>query len=251
MSIARSSRLYAQVATDVAARIADGTYPVGKRLPSERELASVFQVSRPSIREALIALEVDGLVEVRMGSGVYVISQVPRGGKAAMRGVGPFELLEARRAIEGETSALAAARASDEDIAQLELLLTEMVNAGDDHDRAEVADQEFHILIASMTGNSPMQTTVESLWEARRHSPQYQLLSKKAHVAGIGPSTDEHRMVLEALRSRDPDRAREAMRSHLTRVLSQLLKATETHEEEQFRAKAAERRKKFLQPTVT
>src|SRR3982750_619857 len=88
-------RLYEQIAQQLAQAIADGKYEVGQRLPSERELAQTFEVSRPTVREAIIALELDGLVEVRLSSGVYVTSATPRGGKAAVTDVGPFALLGA------------------------------------------------------------------------------------------------------------------------------------------------------------
>src|SRR5216110_1658100 len=106
-------RLYEQIAQTLSKDIADGKYEVGQRLPSERELAQNFKVSRPTVREAIIALELDGLVEVRLGSGVYVMSRQPPGGREGAKDIGPFELLEARHAIEGEAAALAAVRIDD------------------------------------------------------------------------------------------------------------------------------------------
>jgi DNA-binding FadR family transcriptional regulator len=241
-----STRLYAQVAAGIAARIASGEYPVGRRLPSERELAQLFGVSRPSIREAIIALEVDGLVDVRMSSGVHVIASEPQGGKAAMTGVGPFELLEARRAIEAEVCALAATRATDEDLAGLRALLDEMTAAGPDYVTAEEADHRFHLAIADVTRNSAMTAAVQSLWDAKARSPQYRLLSRKAHEAGVFPRIDEHAAILDALSSRDPNAAREAMRSHLTRVLESLLQATEVEEAERLREQVEARRRMFI-----
>ena len=246
MAGAKASRLYAQVAASIAAKITSGEYPVGRRLPSERELALSFGVSRPTVREAIIALEVDGLVEVRMGSGVHVLAKMPHGGKSAMVGVGPFELLEARRSIEGEACALAAVRATQEDLAELQALLDEMIAAGPDFPRAELADRRFHIRIAAATRNSAMHSAVESLWDARTRSPQSRLLDTKAHDAGVGPPVDEHLAILDALRTGDPAVARDAMRSHLTRVLDALLEATEVYEADQLRAKLEERRRKFL-----
>ncbi|RZM06153.1 MAG: GntR family transcriptional regulator, partial [Sphingomonas sp.] len=102
------NRLYAQVARTLAARIAEGVYPLGGRLPSERDIAASTGVSRPTVREAILALELDGLVEVRTGSGVYVAALTPARAQADTSGFGPFEILEARALIEGETCALAA-----------------------------------------------------------------------------------------------------------------------------------------------
>ena len=241
-----NGRLYEQVSEDLAGKIAAGTYPVGQRLPSERVLAQTYSVSRPTVREAIIALELDGLVEVRQGSGVYVTASIPRGGKAAVADVGPFELLEARRAIEGEACALAAVRITDAELDALTALVAEMHDEnGRDVGRSEDADRRFHVGIAQATQNSPMVDAVEGLWDARARSPQYKLLSDKAHAAGVIPRIDEHSIIVEALRTRDPERARSAMRGHLTRVLESIMEATEVHEMEQARARVAQQRRRY------
>lgn len=242
-----SSRLYARIAQDIARNIASGQFQVGQRLPAERELAQTYNVSRPSIREAVIALEVDGLVEVRMGSGVYVTAKRPRGGKSAVTDFGPFEILEARRAIEGETCAMAAAHITEEELRELDRLVTEMQTENvRDIVRAEDADRRFHLVIANATRNSAMPMHVQLLWEARARSPQYRLLADKAHAAGLRPRADEHNAIIDALRSRDPDASRQAMRDHLTRVIESLLEATETLELEEARARIAEQRRRYV-----
>lgn len=240
------NRLYAQVASGITADIVNGAYPVGSRLPSERDLALAFGVSRPSIREAIIALEVDGMVEVRMGSGVYVLSATPSGGKSAMTGVGPFELLEARRAIEGEVCALAAARATDRDIDELQALYDAMDVAEGDIAKAEHIDRQFHVKIASISRNSAFHAAVNSLWDARLRSPQHRLLTSKAHQSGAITRAEEHLAILQALRARDPAAARGAMHVHLTRVLDMLLEATEVDEAADLRERLQQRRQRFL-----
>jgi DNA-binding FadR family transcriptional regulator len=239
-------RLYERVAAEIAQRIASGEYPVDRRLPSERDLATIHSVSRPTVREAIIALELDGLVEVRTGSGVYVLARLPKGGKAGATDVGPFELLEARHGFEGEACALAAQRITDEQLEELELLLQEMQLEHDhDYERAEDADRRFHLAIAAASQNSVVIATVTSLWDARARSPQYQALSAKAHAAGVGPRMDEHGDIMAALRTREPEAARRAMRQHLARVMESLLAATEVEEVERARAKVAAARKKY------
>ena len=239
-------RLYERVAQDLSGKIAAGQYAVGQRLPSERDLAQAYAVSRPTIREAIIALELDGLVEVRLGSGVYVTARLPRGGQAGEMDVGPFELLEARRAIEGEACALAAALISDQQLDELQELVAEMqAENARDVVLSEDADRRFHMLIATSSQNSAMVAAVQMLWDARARSPQTQLLSTKAHAAGVKPRIDEHAEILDALRARSPDGARRAMRDHLTRVLDSLLAATEVHELEQARARIAAERKRY------
>ena len=239
-----NSRLYDRVAKGVAAKIADGEFAIGERLPSERELALVFGVSRPTVREAIFALELDGLVEVRKGVGVFAVAKSPRGGEAAVTDMGPFELLEARRAFEGEACAVAASRIRDTDVEDLENLLKEIDYTGDVL-AAEDADRRFHLRIAEITGNSAIHAVVEMLWEARDRSPQYRFLTDKAHEARVVPREDEHAKILDALRARDPAKARAAMRSHITLVVDALLKATEVHELEQAKARVEAQRRKL------
>jgi DNA-binding FadR family transcriptional regulator len=241
-----TQRLYERIARKLAHGIAKGDYKVGQRLPSERDLAQTFEVSRPTIREAIIALELDSLVEVRIGSGVYVINTQPPSGEAGATDVGPFELLEARRAVEGEACALAATRITNVQLAELSKLLAEM-RTENEHDvvQSEDADRRFHELIAHASQNSGIVAAVQMLWDARARSPQNRSLSTKVRASGIKPRIDEHTAILKALRARDADAARAAMRDHLTRVMDALLKATEVQEVERARAQVAEQRKKY------
>src|SRR5690348_13515148 len=111
-----SNRLYQHVARELVAAIAAGRYAIGDRLPAERELALEFDVSRPTVREAIIALEAQGLVEVRLGSGAYV-RQIP--GQPIGFGITAFEVVEARLLVEGEGAALAAAQITDDELETL------------------------------------------------------------------------------------------------------------------------------------
>lgn len=231
-----SQRLYERLAQALAGAIARGEFPVGQRLPSERELAQTFKVSRATVREAMIALELDGLVEVRTGSGVYVTHATPPGGALGARGVGPFELLEARHAIEGEACAMAAARITDEQLTQLSNLIAEMRSENEhDVELSEAADRRFHELIATATENSSMLAVVQMLWDTRTRSPQSKSMDAKVRAVGIKPHIDEHIAIINALERRDADAARSAMRKHLTRVLATTLRATETEVQEQIK----------------
>lgn len=244
--MAESQRLYERIAQKLASSIAGGEYKIGQRLPSERELAQAFDVSRPTIREAIIALELDRLVEVRVGSGVYVMNKEPPDGKAGATDIGPFELLEARRSIEGEAAALAATRIDEAQLTVLGDLLAEM-RTENEHDvvLSEDADRRFHELIAEATQNSGMIAAVKMLWDARARSPQNRSLSIKVRASGIKPRIDEHTAILKALKQRNADAARAAMREHLTRVIDALLKATEVQELEKARQQIAEQRKRY------
>jgi DNA-binding FadR family transcriptional regulator len=240
-------RLYEQISQQLAKSISDGKYEVGQRLPSERELAQAFKVSRPTVREAIIALELDGLVEVRLGSGVYVANRLPPSGSESAKDIGPFELLEARRVIEGEACALAAVRIDDSQLKQLSELIVEMRN-DNKHNQilmSEEADRRFHELIASSTQNSGLIAAVQMLWDARARSPQSHSMDDKGRARGLKPPIEEHAAILRALKRHDPDAARAAMHEHISRVIDDMLKVTEVKELERARAVAAEKRRRY------
>jgi DNA-binding FadR family transcriptional regulator len=240
-------RLYAKLADALSKSIANHKYAIGERLPSERELAAKFKVSRPIVREAIFALEADGLVEVRTGSGVYVKSN-KLGANSARRGdVGMFELLEARRAFEGETAALAASRITDEEIEELRRLVVEMKKKNvSDIESSEDADMRFHLLIATATRNPAILQTIESFWQARRSSPQTQYFLKKVRSLGVAPNIQEHSEILAALEQRDPMAARTAMRGHLSAVIEAVLQATEVETLERAQAELSKNRAMYL-----
>ncbi len=243
-----AKRLYAKLADVLSKSITSDKYAVGDRLPSERELSAKFKVSRPIVREAIFALEAEGLVEVRNGSGVYVRSK-KLGANATRRGdVGMFELLEARRAFEGETAALAASRITDEEIEELRRLVAEMKKKNaSDVELSEDADMRFHLLIAGATRNPAIIQTIESYWQARRFSPQTQYFLKKVRSMGVAPNIDEHSEILSALEQRDPAAARGAMRNHLTAVIEAVLKATEVETIERAQAELTRNRSMYLE----
>ena len=135
--------------------------------------------------------------------------------------IGPFELLEARRAIEGEACALAALRIDDAQLQQLSDLIAEMRddNLHNEILMSEEADRRFHELIASSTQNSGIIAAVQMLWDARARSPQSHLMDDKGRARGLKPPIDEHAAIVRALKRRDPEAARAAMHEHITRVI--------------------------------
>jgi GntR family transcriptional regulator, hexuronate regulon transcriptional repressor len=239
-------RLYEQIAERLSKAIDRGDYAPGKRLPPERDLAVQFEVGRPTIREALIALEIAGYIDIRTGSGVYVQEPSKRRNKSPIAlDIGPFELIEARVLFEGEAAALAASLISDEELEGLEAALVAM----DEEDRlnivGEIADREFHVRIAKATRNTAIVYVVESLWDARSASPMVARMLEKVRDAGVRPRIEEHRAVFNALKARDSAAARGAMRDHLNRVIDDLLHATEVEELEATRARVREKRDRF------
>ena len=146
-------RLYQTLARSLIADLLSGKYRVGDRLPAERELSVEHDVSRPTVREAIIALEVQGLVEVRVGSGAYV-KRLP--GKEEVPGfnITAFELTEARLLIEGEAAALAATQIADDELKALEQLVRAIAVENLSKGGTEQADRAFHLSIARATRNA-------------------------------------------------------------------------------------------------
>jgi GntR family transcriptional repressor for pyruvate dehydrogenase complex len=219
-------RLYQELARHLIAAIQSGQYKVGERLPAERELAVEYHVSRPTVREAIIALEVQGLVEVRVGSGAYV-KRMPGARDEPGFNVTAFELTEARLMFEGEAAALAATMITDEELAQLDALVKRIDRENRVEGGKEQADHEFHRLIATATRNAAVMNMIESLWRLRQTSPECALLLEKARTAQVKPVVAEHSAIVKALRSRDSAKARAAMRAHLSAVMDHLLFTTE------------------------
>ena len=210
-------RLYQQIADQIKELIAQGSFEVGDRLPPERELALLLGVSRPSVREGLIALDVQGNVEIRGGSGVYVCPQPePRAAKATPElGESPRELMQARSAIESAVMILACAHGTKEQVKQLRTIVTRM-RAETERNRMPLElDRRFHIMLAEMGGNSVMARIIADLFD-ERHSPISAKLSSKYESPRTWKAAlKEHEAILRAVEARDPIAAQAAMLSHL------------------------------------
>jgi GntR family transcriptional repressor for pyruvate dehydrogenase complex len=245
MSTPDTRKLYRQVSDAILALIKSGEYEPGARLPSERDLAAEFKVSRPTIREAMIALEILGWVDSRHGSGIYVTEHLPAQVGADDLDIGAFELTEARRLFEGEAAALAATTITGEELAELEAILRDMVRENRRREPGEMADRRFHVAIARATRNTAIMTVVENLWDIRYKSPLCRHMLDRARRVGVQPRIGEHRHILAALRRHDPKAARKAMRDHLARVIDGLLRATETEAVDSAKKKAVSRRDEY------
>ncbi|MES5101018.1 FadR/GntR family transcriptional regulator [Agrobacterium sp. BA1120] len=209
-------RLYQQIADQIRELIDSGEFLAGARLPAERELAQRLGVSRPSLREALIALEIDGSVEIRMGSGVYVSSE-PAQSPARTKSLGesPSELMQARAALEGTTIVLAASRIDAAALETLRATLDAMRSEIEAGRKPLDQDRQFHVIIAEQSGNSVLARLVGDLFD-ERHSP----ISAQFRVKFEDKDTwifalQEHEAILSALEAKDPLLAQAAMHSHL------------------------------------
>ena len=237
-------RIYRQIADQLKRLIENNEFPPGSRLPSERDLAQQLQVSRASVREALIALEVIGLVDVRVGNGVIVKAQA---GKAqtkepVMAQAGrnqwaeiddelnieldfnaelpPFSLLQTRRLIEPETAALAARHASPAELAAIRDAFEQ--NCRDNRAGSEThpGDRLFHIRIAQASGNPAYGFIIGHLL-GHRYGSMFRLLQRHYTPQDMPHRSElEHRAILEAIEARDVRAARRAMKAHLDEVIA-------------------------------
>jgi DNA-binding FadR family transcriptional regulator len=210
-------RLYRQIAEQIANLIASGEFAPGARLPAERELASLLGVSRTSVREAIISLEIAGLVDVRVGTGVFVTAGAAAHGTGADKGPGPFELLNARKLVEGEIAALAATHARAADIAALKDAVERMSAHIDDFAIREGTDRDFHLGIARATGNGSLELVVEGLWDQR--AELWGRIQQHFHTEALARQTvRDHAAILAAITAHDAAAARSAMHRHIGRV---------------------------------
>jgi DNA-binding FadR family transcriptional regulator len=212
-------RLYRQIADQIAGLIAAGEFLPGARLPAERELAAKLGVSRASVREAIISLEIGGLVEVRVGSGIFVTAKRgPATDAAGDAGPAPFELLNARKLVEGEIAALAAASATDADLEALRHSVERMTAHVDDFAIREDSDRDFHLRLAKATGNGSLELVVEGLWGQR--AELWGRMQQHFHTTDLAAQTiRDHAAIVRAVAAHDAAGARVAMHRHLSRVI--------------------------------
>jgi DNA-binding FadR family transcriptional regulator len=216
-AIATEPRLYRVVSGRIEALIREEDIKPGERLPAERDLAAKLGVSRTSLREALIALELGGVVEVRGGSGVYVSEQAAQKSARPAAGPGPFEVLAARRMVEVEVAALAAKNATPAAVDAILVAVEQMEQNQDNHGENESADRDFHLAIARAAGNSALVGVIEYLWNQR--GTLWHKLTEHFQTEELRQQTLlDHRAILAAIASQDVAGARTAMRAHLDRV---------------------------------
>jgi GntR family transcriptional repressor for pyruvate dehydrogenase complex len=216
----KKTRIAEEVADRIRVLMLDGTFPPGEPLPSERHLAERFGVSRGSIRDALRTLETIGLLETRHGQGTFPHELsvdrlvAPLASVMAYRSDLQDELLDVRRMFEPAVARVAALRAKDEDLADLQRILDTQRQKLKTGQSAIVEDTAFHAVLARSTRNrvvmSIMATLNDLLVESRTHS-----LGQKGRPSR---SIDGHEAVVAALRRRDPEGASQAMYNHIDQI---------------------------------
>ncbi|MEO8078970.1 MAG: FadR/GntR family transcriptional regulator [Caldimonas sp.] len=211
-------RLYRQIAEQLCTLIGHGEFAAGDRLPAERDLARQLGVSRPSVREALIALEVEGWVEVRTGSGVYVLGRARRAAPSAEAAEwGPLEIIRARRVVEGETAALAAVLGKRKDVQALTRAIESMRETVAHRLAPLGGDRAFHLAIVEACGNAVLSETVQGFWDSRRQPIFSRLGGHFETPRSWHAAIAEHEAIRDAIAAHDGGAARQAMHEHMDR----------------------------------
>ena len=224
-------RRYQEVATEIRDMIARSDYKPGDRLKTERQMAEELGVSRSLVREAVITLELEGLVDVRKGSGIYLATPPEAVEDEEPRledlpdDFGPFELLQARQLLESTIAAFAAEMVSMADIRRMREALDmerEAIEKGTDD--GHEADELFHRLIAVATQNAVLVDLLDELWGKRKKSRMWAQLHTRVFDTDYRRRwLQDHQEILQALQRKDPSRARQAMWTHLQNVRETLM----------------------------
>lgn len=172
-------RRYQEIGLILRNELMQGSFRQGDRLPPERDIAERLNVSRTVIREAIIMLELENLVEVKKGSGVYVLN-IPSAANTSENVIsddaGPFEVLQARQFLESNIAEFAATQVTPSDIAKMKQALTlekeELLSGADECQ----GDEKFHLCIAEATQNSVLVDMVKQTWERRKNNPMWEKL---------------------------------------------------------------------------
>ncbi|WP_264737373.1 FadR/GntR family transcriptional regulator [Cytobacillus firmus] len=206
-----------------------GVLKPGERLPSERELAGQFNVSRTTIREALRAIELKGLIDIRQGGGSYVKVPDVHSRKeeiiTAVKAENPlvYEMLELRRALEVESCFLAAKRANPEDLEKLRTALNNMALAKQNPDLGLKADLDFHIGISEATHNSIFIELIHTLRGHMEHTIKATQNHRFKDPSRYEDTMEEHKEIYLAIASGNGDRAKELMEGHITKIREELV----------------------------
>ena len=219
-------------APDIAAlmrrEISKNNWRLHDRLPPERSLSETYGVARGTIREALSRLEQEGYVETRPGSGTYVIHQQDTPSAAAVEQANPLELIDTRFALEPHICRLAVLHGRRADFDKLEELCTLMESQVNDPVGFAEADTNFHKLLADTTGNRLLMWIIAQINAVRNQDEWTRMRQLTLDETIIRQYNVQHRQILNAIRTREPERAANMMKEHLETARLSLTRAAET-----------------------
>lgn len=215
----------AAISTRLREAILGGRYVEGERLPAERELSEHFGSSRSTVREALRRLEEMGLVVRRIGSGTFVKYRPTSDEDDIAENTSPVELIEVRLALEPDIVRMAVFNATARDLQSLETAVGECEAAGSDGEAFSQADERFHRALAEATRNPLMAWLYGKVNDVRGHAQWNAMKGKILSEKRISEYNQQHRALVDAIRSRDADSAAEIIENHLSEAREDLLGA--------------------------
>lgn len=224
----RPKKISEEIVEQIKVLISDGQLKPGERVPSERELATLLGVSRPSVREAIMVLEAMGLVESRQGGGTFVLSLTeatladPLTSMVEKNPKMLYALAEVRMGLETWSAYLAAERATDAEIEHMDELFQEMERQACKGGWKPDIDAKFHYAITAAAHNTiqvHVLNTIHGLFHTTIMVALMEFYQKEGYIDLL---TTHHRNILEAIREHNPDKAREAMREHLSLVMDKM-----------------------------
>jgi GntR family transcriptional repressor for pyruvate dehydrogenase complex len=217
----QTERLYEQIVSQIEQRIVAGDLKVGDQLPSEKELAEQFAVSRTAVREAIKTLREKRLVEIRPGRGTFITNDAPEAMRHSLGLLMKFgsangiaHLVEVREILEPEIAALAARRVTEEQIGAMREAIAVMDTALDNAEVFVEADLDFHLAMAEATQNPIIPILMDSIIDMLREQRKRTGVTR----GGLERGQYHHKQILDAITRRDPDASRKAMQLHLQQV---------------------------------
>lgn len=223
----KKTRIHEEVVNQIHDLIKEGRFKAGDQLPSERELAETFRVSRTSVREALRALETEGLIISRTGMGNFIADLpvetlvAPLAKLLIEEKTALADIFELRKLIEPHIAALAAERATKKDVARMKEILEQQTRAVDRGETGVEADAELHFAISQAAQNQALEKLVSGLMEILSHSREESLQTTDRRRASI----ESHRRILSAIEQHDQAKAQETMIQHIEQVEENVLSA--------------------------
>lgn len=226
----KPKKIYEEIVDQIKTLMAEGDLKPGDKLLSEREFAEKLQVSRASVREALSALEMMGIVEIKTGEGTFVketsadaIIQ-PLAMFISMERGSFFEIYEVRKIIESAAVSLAAQRATEAEINKIEEALEKMIRMVHDTEQGEHCDTAFHYAIAEATHNSWLIRLMRTISDSFHRTVSAARLNLFRTPGNMEKLAAQHRKIFEAIRDKNPELAQQAMLQHLTFAESEMAK---------------------------
>lgn len=221
-------KVYEIIFQQIQHKITTGQLKMGDKLPSERELAVQYSVSRTSIREALRLLELNDLVEIRQGDGTFIKNNAQQAIQNQLTNVvlktdqtTLYEILELRLILESQCAALAALRATGQDIENIARTL-EMMKNTDDEETGLQADLDFHMSIAKAANNSVLAQLIASFTPHMRNTIEVTRKHRLSSTENITRTFEEHKAIYIAISRGESERAKSLMEDHIRTIRQEL-----------------------------